>query len=52
MHIEFLSLRLIDGPNIKLVDLFKLVGTGLNLVCCFVIRGSTGVLFCFAPVFQ
>ena len=30
------------GPNIKLVDLFKLVGTGLSLVCCLVIRGSTG----------
>ena len=30
-----------DGPNIKLVDLFKLVGTGLSLVCCLVIRGST-----------
>ena len=27
-----------DGPNIKLVDLFKLVGTG----SCLVIRGSTG----------
>ena len=26
----------------KLVDLFKLVGTGLSLVCCLVIRGSTG----------
>ena len=30
------------GPNIKLVDLFKLVRTGLSLVCCMVIRGSTG----------
>ena len=30
-----------DGPIIKLLDLFKLVGTGLSLVCCFVIRGST-----------
>ena len=29
------------GPT-KLVDLFKLVGTGLSLVCCLVIRGSTG----------
>ena len=29
-----------DGPNIKHADLFKLVGTGL--VCCLVIRGSTG----------
>ena len=40
-----------DGPNIKLVDLFKLVGSGLSLVCCLVIRGSTGG-FSFAPVFQ
>ena len=39
------------GPNIKLVDLFKLVGYGLSLVCCLVIRGSTGG-FAFAPVFQ
>ena len=31
-----------DGPNIKLVDLFKLVRTGLSRVCCLVIRGSTG----------
>ena len=28
--------------NIKLVNLFKLVGTGLSLVCCLVIRGLTG----------
>ena len=28
--------------NIKLVDLFRLVGTGLSLVCCLVIRGLTG----------
>ena len=35
-------IRLNDGPDIKLVDLFKLVGTGLSLVCCLVIRGSTG----------
>ena len=28
--------------NIKLVDLFKLVGTGPSLVCCLVIRGSAG----------
>ena len=26
----------------ELVDLFKLVATGLSLVCCLVIRGSTG----------
>ena len=36
------TIRINDGPNIKLVDLFKLVGTGLSLVCCLVIRGSTG----------
>ena len=35
-------IRLNGGPNIKLVDLFKLVGTGLSVVCCLVIRGSTG----------
>ena len=35
-------IRLNDGPNIKLVDSFKLVGTGLSLVCCLVIHGSTG----------
>ena len=35
-----------DGSNIKLVDLLKLVGTGLSLICCLVIRGSTcGFLF-------
>ena len=37
-----LCIRFNDGPNRKLVDLLKLVGTGLSLVCCFVIRGSTG----------
>ena len=31
-----------DGPNIKLLDYIKLVGTGLSFVCCLVIRGSTG----------
>ena len=36
------GIRLNDGPNIKLVDLFKLVGTGFSLVCCLVIRCSTG----------
>ena len=35
-------IRLNDGPNVKLVDLFKSVGTGLRLFCCLVIRGSTG----------
>ena len=44
-------IRLNDGPNIKLVDLFQLVGTGLSLVCCLVIRGSTGVFFCFVFLF-
>ena len=28
------------GPIIKLVDLFKLVGAGLSLVYCLVIRDS------------
>ena len=40
-----------DGPNIKLADLLKLVGTGLNLVCYLVVWGSTSVLS-FALVFQ
>ena len=31
-----------NGPNIKLLDLFKLVAAGLSIVCCLVIRGSTG----------
>ena len=26
----------------KLVELFRLVGAGLSLVCCLVIRGSIG----------
>ena len=30
------------GPNIKHVDLFKLDGTRLSLVCCLVIWGSAG----------
>ena len=30
-------------PIIKLVDLIKLVGSGLSIVCFLVIRGSTGV---------
>ena len=34
----------------KLVDVFKLGGTGLIHVCCLVFRGSTVVSF--APVFQ
>ena len=36
-----LGLR-INGPTIKLVELFKLAGAGLSLVCCLVIQGSTG----------
>ena len=32
-------IRVNDGLNIKLVDLFKLVGTGLSLDFCLVIRG-------------
>ena len=44
LHAGWSCIRLNDGPNIKLVDLFKLVGTGLHLVCCLVIRGSTGDL--------
>ena len=35
-------IRLSDGPNIKQVELFKFVGAGLILICCLVIRGSTG----------
>ena len=35
-----------DGHNIKLVELFKLVGAGLSLVYCLVIRGSTGGFLC------
>ena len=42
MHAGWSCIRFNDGPNIKLVDLFKLVGTVLSLVCCLVIRGSTG----------
>ena len=37
---------ILSSANIKLVELFKLVGAGLSLVCCLVIRGS------FAPGFQ
>ena len=35
-------IRLNDGPNIKLVELFKLVGVGLSLVYGLAIWGSTG----------
>ena len=38
-------IRLNNGPNMNLLDVFKLVGTGLSPVCCFVIRGSTDVFF-------
>ena len=38
--------RLNDGLNIKQVDVFKLVGIGLSLVCCLIIWGTTcGFLF-------
>ena len=30
------------SDSMMLIDLFKLVGTGLSLVCCLVIRGSAG----------
>ena len=42
MHAGWPCIRLNNGPNIKLVDLFKLVRTGLSLVCCLVIGGSAG----------
>ena len=42
LHAGLPCTRLNDGPNIKLVDLFKLVGTGLSLICWLVIRGSSG----------
>ena len=48
-------IRLIDGPNIKLVGLFELVGAGLSLVCCLVIRCSTGgflLLLAFSGISQ
>ena len=41
MNVGWSCIRLNDGPNIKLVDLFKLVGAGLSLVFCLIIRGST-----------
>ena len=34
--------RLNDGPNINLVELYWLVGAGIILLCCLVIRGSVG----------
>ena len=53
MNAGWPCIRLNDGPNIKLVDLFKLVKTGLSMVCCFVSRGSTGgflLLQCFSGI--
>ena len=41
MHAGWSCIRLSDGPNIDLIDLFRLVGIGLSLVYCLVIRGST-----------
>ena len=41
MHAGWSCIRLNDGPNIKLVELFKFVGAGLSLICCLAIRGST-----------
>ena len=41
LHAGWSCIRPSDEPNIKLVDL--LVGTGLSLVCCLIILGSTGV---------
>ena len=32
--------RASNGPNIKLVEIFKLIGARCSLVCCLVIRGS------------
>ena len=42
LHAGWSCIRLNDGPHKKLVELFNLVGAGLRLVCCLVIRGSTG----------
>ena len=42
LHAGWSCIRLSDAPNIKLVDLFNLVGTGRSHVFCLVIRGSTG----------
>ena len=40
-------IRLNDGPNIKLVKLFfYLVGAGLSLVWCLIIKGETGGFYC------
>ena len=42
MHAVWGCIILNGWSNIKQVELFKLVGAGLSLVCCYVIRGSTG----------
>ena len=47
MNASCSNIRLNDGPKIKLVKSFNLVGAGLSFVCCLVIRGSTGVLVLF-----
>ena len=39
-----------DGPNIKLVDLFKLVGIGLSLVCCLGLTGGFLLLRYFSGI--
>ena len=45
MHTGWSGIRLNDGTNIQLAYIFTLVGTGLSLVCCLVIRGSAGGFF-------
>ena len=40
-----------DGPNIKLVELLKLVWAGLSLVCCLLILSSNW-WFSFGQEFQ
>ena len=45
-RIDWPCIKLNDGPNIKLVDLFKLVGTGLSLVCFSVICAQLVVSLC------
>ena len=53
LHAGWSCIRLSDGPNIKLVvflptlELFKLAGARLTLVCCLVIRCSTGFQRCY-----
>ena len=46
----FPSYSLNDGPNIKLVDLFKLVGIGLSLLLLG--HSRFNLWFSFPPVFQ